>query len=439
MARDDVFAGPIDEITFEHISDLADEKVEEGIRLEFKRTFSTSDGQPDKWMRDQSGIGRNARNDIAKEVVAFANAYGGVVIIGIDETDDHPKRARQLAFPQIPRVAECAEQLARALRGIVDPPLPMLEVRGIASGASGEGVVVIRVGPSPSGPHGFGIPPATYVRHGSESKPLSMRELQSMFFERRTRLERVESRRRELSRLAQELWRQQLTGTLLKISKNEAFAKHKPCFQFRCSLVPTDDLAIDNFPDQFLQIGRSPKPVITGTAEVVVLPEFAQEWIRRYRAVEHARNSADQRYWQVSLESDGAINQMSIVAKVDPIRGTHETDLFKIAPAWYARVVLQGIVLAEWLRRWAARPDVEYALDGEFNNNGAHVVSDPNFNETEAVSWPRESIGPYSVGSRATFQATFDVIERELWDAFGLRRPSPLKFDLAEVFRSIGL
>jgi predicted HTH transcriptional regulator len=47
-------------------------------------------------MRDQFGIGRVARDDIAKEIVAFANAYGGVIIIGIDETDDHPKRAAQL-------------------------------------------------------------------------------------------------------------------------------------------------------------------------------------------------------------------------------------------------------------------------------------------------------------------------------------------------------
>ena len=182
-AQDDVFAGPIDEIMFKDIADLVEAKVEEGIRLEFKKTFSTSDGQPDRWLRDQAGIGRIARDDIAKEIVAFANAYGGVVIIGIDETDDHPKRARQMA--SVPRVADCAEQLARALRAIIDPPLPMLEVRGIASSASGEGVVVVRVGPSPSAPHGFGVPPATYVRHGSESKPLSMRELQSMFFERR--------------------------------------------------------------------------------------------------------------------------------------------------------------------------------------------------------------------------------------------------------------
>ena len=157
MARD-LFVTPLEEIKFEDIADLVNIAAEEGIRLEFKKDLPTSDGQPDRWMRDQFGIGRVARDDIAKEVVAFSNAYGGAVIIGIDETDAHPKRAKQLASPQIPRVVDCAEQIARALQSIIDPPLPMLEVRGIASSASGEGAILIRVGASPSAPHGFGTP-----------------------------------------------------------------------------------------------------------------------------------------------------------------------------------------------------------------------------------------------------------------------------------------
>jgi hypothetical protein len=121
MARD-LLVLPLEEIKSEDIADLVDIAAEEGIRLEFKRDLATSDGRQDRWMRDQSGIGSVARDDIAKEVVAFSNAYGGVVIIGIDETDDHPKRAKQLSSPQIPRVSECAERLARALQSIIDPP-----------------------------------------------------------------------------------------------------------------------------------------------------------------------------------------------------------------------------------------------------------------------------------------------------------------------------
>ena len=101
MARDLVI-DPI--VEFDDIANLVSQQVEEGIRLEFKRELPTSDGQSDRWMRDQSAIGRVARDDIAKEVVAFANAYGGIIIVGIDETEDHPPRAKNLASPQIPNV-----------------------------------------------------------------------------------------------------------------------------------------------------------------------------------------------------------------------------------------------------------------------------------------------------------------------------------------------
>jgi hypothetical protein len=343
----------------------------------------------------------------------------------------HPKRARQLA--SVPRVADCAEQLARALRAIIDPPLPMLEVRGIAPSASGEGVVVVRVGPSPSAPHGFGVPPATYVRHGSESKPLSMRELQSMFFERRTRLERVASRRQELASFAQQLWDIRIRGHLRTV-ESKPFAPDKPAIQFRCSLVPTDDLALDNFPDRFLgtQSKKSPKPQISDPVrEVVGLPEWTNEWRRRYRAVEHVGDSSSRLYWHASLEADGVVNLITIIAA--------ENEPFPITPAWYAKVILQGMILAEWFRRWASRPDVEYALDGEFWNKGAVIRTDYSWSESSPVSWFRESIGPYSVGSRATYKSAFDLIERELWDAFGLPCQTRLAFDLVKVFQSVGL
>jgi Putative DNA-binding domain len=417
------------EIEFDDIANLVSEEVEEGIRLEFKRDLSTSDGQPDRWMRDQSAIGRVARDDIAKEVVAFANAYGGVIIVGIDETEDHPPRAKNLASPQIPSVADCAERLVRALRSIIDPPLPMLDVRGVVSSATGEGVVLIRVPSSPSAPHGFGTPPAAYVRHGSESKPLSMRELQSMFFERRTRLERVTSRQNELSAFAQELWASRRHGE----SQGAIPSLDLPAIQFRCSLVPTDDLAVDNFPDRFLGSPQaSLRPEIGNEmTSVVELPTWTSEWRRRYRAVDHIKNDG-RRYWQVSLAADGVFNQISIVAGNDG-------EPFRITPGWYAKVILQGMIIVEWLRQWVSRPDIEYALDGEFWNAGAQVCTSRNRAEWDFVPFLHESIGPYSVGNRATFQETFDVIERELWDAFRLRRQEELKFDLTKVFQSIGL
>jgi predicted HTH transcriptional regulator len=122
----DLFATLSDAVKFDGIRDIASSGVEEGSQLEFKEALATRDGQPDRWMVDQKRIGVNARDDIAKEVVAFANAYGGVIIVGVEETEDNPKRSKQLHTPMIPRVVDCAEQLAQSLRSIIDPPLPML-------------------------------------------------------------------------------------------------------------------------------------------------------------------------------------------------------------------------------------------------------------------------------------------------------------------------
>lgn len=113
-------------------------------------------------------------------------------MVGVDETDDQPKRAKGPDPLPIPRVSECAERLQQALDSLIDPPLPILEVRGVLKpSGNGEGVIVIRTGPSTRAPHGYGRPPLAYMRRGSRSEPMTMRDLQSPLFEvqgRRTRI-----------------------------------------------------------------------------------------------------------------------------------------------------------------------------------------------------------------------------------------------------------
>jgi predicted HTH transcriptional regulator len=95
---------PIDAI---HVGDIeALVSVEESPSLEFKRSLPTTDGRPDPWMSNQSSA--YARDQIAKEIVAFANAYGGIVIVGIDETDDKPASAKE----EIPNPSRRGAELA---------------------------------------------------------------------------------------------------------------------------------------------------------------------------------------------------------------------------------------------------------------------------------------------------------------------------------------
>ncbi len=186
-----ILEAPLAELTFADIEGLIREEAEEGPRFELKRSLQANDGQVDRWMTGGKKFGNPARDGLAKEVVALANAYGGAVVVGIDETDDHPKRARGPSPFPIPRVVECAERMQQALDTIIDPPLRLLEVRGIERPESDEGVLVIRTAASTQAPHGHGEPPLAYMRRGSRSEPMTMRDLQSVLFETRSRGERI--------------------------------------------------------------------------------------------------------------------------------------------------------------------------------------------------------------------------------------------------------
>jgi hypothetical protein len=426
---------PIEGITFDDISTLIG--AEEGPRIEFKQALATSDGRPDRWMNDQSRIGAVARDDIAKEVVAFANAYGGLLIVGIEETDDNPKRAKAIAEPLIPKITDCANQLERALRSIIEPPLPMLEVRGVVS-TGDNGVLVVRVGASPSAPHGYGRPSLGYVRRGAASEPLTMHDLQSIFFERRTRLERVQSRRAQIHTANKEVYAACDQGELRIPRDTQPFLPTMHGIYFSCSAVPSDDFAIDNFPDNFLNIPHqlTPRPMILQHGDLIALPQSVHDWRRRYRAMQYAAISGESRYWQAIIEADGSMSFVSIFNfATPPVIYLHE----------YSATILQIMVLCEWMRRWAARPDVEYVVDAAFicrsGRPRIHMVEAGYTGASEQVPWRSAQAGPYSIGKRETFPRTFDSIERELWDLCGVHRQQQvqLKMNFEAIFKSTGL
>jgi len=419
----DLFASPLDRLSLSDIQHLVDRQMEEGPRLEFKRALATNDGHPDRWMRDQSSIGNVARDDIAKEVVAFANAYGGVIIIGVDETDDNPKRARSIFEPHIPQISNCAERIEQALRSVIDPPLPMLEVRGIES-VDGSGVIILRVGSSPSAPHGVGRPPNAYVRRGSNSEPLTMRDMQSMFYERRTRLERISQVARDQSVRADAIandWRQ---GFLMHQDSNQVI-DNSSGLALHLSLISSEELGIDNLPDLTkAKRLKSPAPDLNS---IVEFPSWTNLWKRGYRSISHSAGYS-RNLSNVEIRADGVITVSSVNADN------------RFHPDWYSKIIVQALLLAEWLRRWRGRPDVEFILHGKFEKVGNPAVLSHNgsFETLISIPWQSASIGPYSIASRAEFPSTHDVIERELWNLFGADRDRGLVLNWNELFESAG-
>ncbi|MDE2981415.1 MAG: ATP-binding protein [Gemmatimonadota bacterium] len=193
-----ILAKPIDQITAADIRSLVISGVPEGERVEFKRelpTKGTTDRDP--WMIGQMKIGRHAKDQILKEVVSFANAYGGVLVLGIEEdSDEKPPAAK--AISAIPKCEELAERFRIIFRDRVEPKLPSCDIFAVLTSESDDGVVVFRI-PSRSrlAPHrvkGTWICP---IRRWDRSEEMSMREIQDMTLNVSRGLERLDKRLRD--------------------------------------------------------------------------------------------------------------------------------------------------------------------------------------------------------------------------------------------------
>jgi predicted HTH transcriptional regulator len=101
-----IFAKPLEAITAADLGNLCTAKWPEGETVEFKREVPSDKGEP-SWSTDpQQPLLAHGRNAIFKAVVAFANAQGGTLFIGVTESDDEPRTA--VALAPVPRCGELA-------------------------------------------------------------------------------------------------------------------------------------------------------------------------------------------------------------------------------------------------------------------------------------------------------------------------------------------
>src|SRR5438876_302416 len=103
-----MFSKRLHELTAADVQAVVAGQVQEGGEVEFKQTLPSKSGD-DPWLRDQQQIGDRARNELIAEVIAFANAFGGTMVLGIAETDDKPARAKNPA--PLPKCVELADRL----------------------------------------------------------------------------------------------------------------------------------------------------------------------------------------------------------------------------------------------------------------------------------------------------------------------------------------
>lgn len=182
---------PIEQTTIDDLRQLIGDGVAEDRRIEFKADVPVSPEEqkakrklnPDVAPVDRSWVeGRKlanyGRDEIVAEAVAFANADGGTVIIGMEETEEPPHLAKRLN--PLPDVAGLERRLRDVLASCVEPRLPYVAVRALPMEADGAGVVLIEVGSSILGPHWVTTSRRPTVRREDRCDPLSMVEIHDM-------------------------------------------------------------------------------------------------------------------------------------------------------------------------------------------------------------------------------------------------------------------
>lgn len=187
---------PADQVGKDDITALIETHVPEGEQIEFKASLSESGRSPDPWMEGNSRIGERARNRILEETVAFANAHGGTLIIGIRESESKPPIAVEIT--PIPRCVELAERFRLMFRDCVEPQIPNLEAFGVPTDSE-SGVAIIRVGRSRLAPHRVIPTRVCPVRREDRCESLTMREIQDMTLNVSRGLERFDKRLAERS------------------------------------------------------------------------------------------------------------------------------------------------------------------------------------------------------------------------------------------------
>ncbi|HFB38897.1 MAG TPA: ATP-binding protein, partial [Oceanithermus sp.] len=138
-----IFDKPLDTLTEADLLALVERGVTEGPHLDYKR-----------------GLGTKGENkELAKDVVAFANAYGGYLVFGVEETKGGEEGEAEIEIVGLP--IEDRDRLLTAIEHAVrDLTTPSVEVRTKAielSTRDEQGrplyVVVVEVPPSLNAPH----------------------------------------------------------------------------------------------------------------------------------------------------------------------------------------------------------------------------------------------------------------------------------------------
>ena len=409
------------DLTQEDIELLIKEQVQEGSQIELKVALPARKGQ-DAWVSGEQKVGDYARNELLAEVIAFANAHGGWLFVGIKETDDHPKRAKDVA--PLRNCAELADRLRLMCRDCIEPQVPVLEVAGIPFDEDSAGVVVFYIPQSRMAPHRHLVTKECYIRRADRTEKMTMREIQDLTLQVERGIGAIE---RIFERKAQNHLE----------SLNEFSGETKQAFGIRATAVPTIPLYLS--PIHHNKEAQPPLITLSGTLGEsgpyeLFVPVSPYNWRPILRGT-CASEEFDNLSCQLEVHCDGLIHYRFLARK------SHDNYLIYVQ--WVMGIVSNIMCAVEKFRDAAGAPDVEFALEVEIL-----VIGEPVGIGKYGRDIFRDNLGPfpssstafprYSLGPREEFSDAMELFELDFWNAASVDQKKKLLVDFQSAFRELG-
>ena len=409
-----VLSRPADQVGIDDIEALISSEVPEGEQIEFKESLPAR-GQ-DPWMTGGDKIGDRARNAILEEAVAFANAHGGTLLVGIEESSAKPRVAAGIS--PIPRCADLADRLKLVFRDCVEPQLPALEIFAVPTGDDA-GVVVIRMGRSRLAPHRVRPTRVCPIRRSDRCEEMTMREIQDMTLNLSRGLERLERRLVERAeRFGQEFRRLKTPEDAWGIRVSAVPVGE----EFRIDRVFRQGRIAEEFEEPWheVQVRENGNERPSGVDFDLLLP---RRWKPRLRATRGGTQSdlssdSEPRNFFQEFHSDGLV-EMGLVS-IRSFGPGNDTSLPSSVPV---KMLANLAVWADRVRNQAGAPAAEYALEVEIRIIGGAVkIYDPGhpIRGDCPILLPESIIFPrYSLGDPSSILDLLALFYRDFWDSLG--------------------
>jgi hypothetical protein len=412
------------EITRADLQAVCDAAWLEDEQLDFKLTIPhKARPEEDPWKVRQS-IGDHGRDQLLATVVAFANSYGGDLIVGIEETTGNPGAARALAL--LPNCADAADRLSKQANACIEPHLSSLEVRGIPIDADGNGVVIFRVSQSRNAPHRLTTTKDCYHRVRHETLPMTMRQIQDLTFSSSRGIAAIEERFASLR------------AGFLEWSKVRAPLQGNKRAAFRVSCVPLSSCYVEkvhNVP-ALTPAMEDLNGLLAGKHRASLhTPIRADHWRPQVRATVGAGERSSGRS-RVQLHCDGVVTFESTqqVAETDDTREQMKRGVrvHNLYVGWLFGTIGHAMQTADKFRNAAGLNSLEYAMEVEIATSHPLPVialGDTVWIDTAGTIEPNQPPLPrYVLGQRDTWPQVSSLVWRDFWNSAGVATDDSFEF-----------